>query len=49
VVRDENCTDIFLLYLRPNLFRGIQIRPNPSSDIQHPIPYLYLNTEITYS
>jgi len=42
--RDENGTDIFRPYLRPNSFRGVQICPYPSPNIQHPIPYLYPNT-----
>ena len=46
--RDENFTDIFLPYSRPNPSRGVQICPYPSTDIQHPIPYPYPNTQITY-
>ena len=38
----------FWLYLRPNPFREVRICPYPSLDIQHPIPYLYPNTQITY-
>jgi hypothetical protein len=41
--RGENRTDIFWPYSRPNLFRGIQICPYPSSDIQHLILYPYLS------
>ena len=48
VVRDENGTDIFRSYSRPNSFRGVLIHPYPSLDIQHPIPYLYPNTQIAY-
>jgi hypothetical protein len=33
VARDENGTDIFRPYSRPNLFRGVLIRPYPSPDI----------------
>jgi hypothetical protein len=33
VSRDENGTDIFRPYLRPNLFRGVLIRPYLSPDI----------------
>jgi hypothetical protein len=32
-VRDENGTDIFRPYSRPNPFRGIQISPYPGPDI----------------
>jgi hypothetical protein len=32
-VRDENGTDIFRPYSRPNSFRGVLIRPYPSPDI----------------
>ena len=42
--RDENGIDIFRSYSRPNLFRGAQICPYLSPNIQHPIPYLYSNT-----
>jgi hypothetical protein len=42
--RDENGTDIFRPYSRSNPFRGVQICPYPSPDIQHPIPYPYPNT-----
>jgi len=42
--RDENGTDIFRPYSRPNSFRGVQICPYPSPNIQHPIPYPYPNT-----
>ena len=42
--RDENGTDIFRPYSRPNSFRGVQICPYPSPNIQHPIPYPYSNT-----
>ena len=45
---DENGTDIFRPYLRPNSFREVQICPYPSPDIQHPIPYPYPNTQIAY-
>jgi hypothetical protein len=31
--RDENGTDIFRRYSRPNSFRGVLIRPYPSPDI----------------
>jgi hypothetical protein len=31
--RDENGTDIFRPYSRPNPFRGVLIRPYPSLDI----------------
>jgi hypothetical protein len=31
--RDENGTDIFRPYSRPNSFRGVLIRPYPSPDI----------------
>jgi cis-zeatin O-glucosyltransferase len=41
--RDENGTDIFRPYSRPNPFRVVQICPYPSPDIQHPIPYPYPN------
>jgi hypothetical protein len=41
--RDENGTDIFRPYSRPNSFRRVQICPYPSLDIQHPIPYPYPN------
>ena len=47
-IRDENGTDIFRPYLKPNLFRGVKICPYPSPDIQHPIPYPYPNTQIAY-
>jgi hypothetical protein len=33
VGRDENGTDIFRSYSRPNLFKGVLIRPYPSPDI----------------
>jgi hypothetical protein len=33
MVRDENGTDIFRSYSRPNPFRGVLIRPYPSPDI----------------
>jgi hypothetical protein len=33
VIRDENGTDIFRPYSRPNPFRGVLIRPYPSPDI----------------
>ena len=46
--RDENGTDIFRSYSSPNPFRGVQICPYPSSDIHHPIPYPYPNTQIIY-
>ena len=42
--RDENGTDIFRPYSRPNSFRGVQICPYPSPNIQHLIPYPYPNT-----
>ena len=40
----ENSTDIF------NPFRGVQIYPYPSLDIQHsiPYPYSYPNNQIAY-
>jgi len=41
-------TDIFLPYLRLDLFREVQICPYASSDIQHPISYPYPNNQITY-
>jgi hypothetical protein len=44
--RDENGMDIFRLYSRPNPFRGVQICPYLSLEIQHPIPHLYSNTQI---
>ena len=44
--RDENGTDIFRSYSRPNPFRGVEICPYPSPDIQHPIPYPYPNTQL---
>jgi len=44
-IRDQNGTDIFRTYSRPDLFRGVQICPYSSSDIQHPISYPYLNTQ----
>ena len=46
--RDENGTDIFRPYSKPNPFRGVEICPYPSLDIQHPIPYPYPNTQIAY-
>ena len=46
--RGENSTDIFRPYSRPNPFRGVQICPYPSTDIQHPIPYPYPNNQIAY-
>ena len=48
VPRGENGTYIFRPYSRPNSFRGVQIYPYLSSDIQHTIPYPYPNTEIAY-
>jgi hypothetical protein len=42
--RDENGTDIFRPYSRLNSFRGVQICPYSSLNIQHPIPYPYSNT-----
>ena len=39
--RDENGTNIFRPYSKPNPFRGVEIYPYPSPDIQHPIPYPY--------
>ena len=36
--RDKNGTDIFRPYSKQNLFRGVEICPYPSPDIQHPIP-----------
>jgi hypothetical protein len=33
VGRDENGTDIFRPYSRPNPFRGVLIRPYPSPNI----------------
>jgi hypothetical protein len=46
--RGENGTNIFRPYSRPNPFRGIQICPYPSPDIQYLIPYPYPNTQIVY-
>ena len=46
--RGENGTDIFRPYSRPNPFRGVQICPYPSPDIEHPIPYPYPNNQIVY-
>ena len=50
--RDENGADIFRPYSKPNPFRGVEICPYPSPDIQHPIPYPYPypypNTQIAY-
>ena len=46
--RDENGTDIFQPYSKPNPFRGVEICPYPSPDIQHSIPYPYPNTQIAY-
>ena len=46
--RDENGMDIFRPYSKPNPFRGVEICPYPSQDIQHPIPYPYPNTQIGY-
>ena len=34
--------------VRPNPFRGVQVSPYPSPDIQHLIPYPYPNTEIVF-
>ena len=48
ILRDENGMDIFRPYLKPNPFRGVEICPYPSLDIQHPIPYPYPNTQIAY-
>ena len=48
VYRDENGKDIFRPYSKPNPFRGVEICPYPSPDIQHPIPYPYPNTQIAY-
>ena len=48
IIRDENGTDIFRPYSSPNPFRGVQICPYPSPDIQHPIPYPYPNNQIAY-
>ena len=48
VDRDENGMDIFRPYLKSNPFRGDEIYPNPSPDIQPPIPYPYPNTQIAY-
>jgi hypothetical protein len=50
LTRSANGTDIFRPYPSSNLFRGVQIRPYPSSEIQYPImyPYLYPNTQIAY-
>ena len=44
--RDENGTDIFPPYSRPNPFKGVHICSYPSPDIQYPIPYP--NTQIAY-
>ena len=46
--RDENGTDIFRPYSRPNPFKGAQICSYPSPNIQHPIPYPYPNIQIAY-
>jgi hypothetical protein len=46
--RDENGTDSFRPYSRPNSFRRVQICPYPSPNIQYPIPYPYPNTQIIY-
>ena len=48
MTRGENSTDIFRPYSRPNSFRAVQICLYPSPNIQYPIPYPYLNTQITY-
>ena len=48
VGRDENGTDIFRPYSKPNPFRGVEICPYSSPDIQHPIPYPYPNTQSVY-
>jgi hypothetical protein len=48
LARDENGTDILLPYSRPNSFREVQICSCPSPNIQHLIPYPYLNTQIAY-
>ena len=44
----KNGTDIFRPYSKPNSFRGVEICPYPSPDIQHLIPYSYPNTQIVY-
>ena len=46
--RDENGTDIFRSYLKPNPFRGVEICLYPSPDIQHLTPYPYPNSQIAY-
>jgi hypothetical protein len=46
--RDENGMDIFRPYSRLNPFRGVWICLYLSPDIQHLIPYPYLNTQIVY-
>ena len=46
--RDENGMDIFRPYSKLNPFRGVEICPYLSLDIQHPIPYPYPNTQIAY-
>jgi len=48
LTRGANGTDIFRPYPSSNPFRGVQIHPYPSSDIQYLIPYLYTNTQIAY-
>ena len=48
ICRGENGTDIFRPYSRSNPFRGVQICPYPSPDIQHPISYPYPNNQIAY-
>ena len=46
--RDENGTDIFRPYSKPNPFKGVQICSYLSPDIQHPILYPYPNPKIAY-
>jgi hypothetical protein len=48
LIMGENGTDIFWLYSRPDLFRGVQICLWPSLGIQRPIRYLYPNAQIVY-
>ena len=48
VTRNENGTDIFRPYSKPNPFRWVEICSYLSPDIQHLISYPYLNTQIAY-
>lgn len=45
---DENSTYIFKMYSTPNSFKGTQIYPYLSLNIQNSILYPYLNTKIIY-